>query len=213
MRLVVKGLKTEPKQIVIVREKRSGCGHCVALEPVRAGVKRARFDAFMHLQEAGQKQFSEVKVDNTVMDYRDVKIKGYLSTFEAVTRSDRDGEYVVEGAFAETIQRFMKNPVMLMNHQRNVESIVGKFTKVKEDKRGLYVEGELSNAPELRAIRFKVVEGSINTMSMGGIFHYLEDGRGIFKVDLWEGSLVSIPANPDALITTRALTEDEEHQL
>ena len=67
----------------------------------------------------------------------------------------------------------------------------------------------LSNAPDNISTRFNVAEGHLRTLSMGGLFHYKEDGRGIFKVDLWEGSLVSIPANPDAIVSTRSLTDDE----
>ena len=63
----------------------------------------------------------------------------------------------------------------------------------------------------MRDTRFKVAEGHLKTLSMGGLFHYKEDGRGIFKVDLWEGSLTPIPANPDATFSVRSLTDDEKH--
>jgi hypothetical protein len=58
-------------------------------------------------------------------------------------------------------------------------------------------------------IRFKVAEGVLKCLSMGGIFYYREDKRGIFKVALWEGSLTPIPANPDAIVSVRSLTDIE----
>ena len=64
-------------------------------------------------------------------------------------------------------------------------------------------------ASVIRGVAVKVAEGSLRTMSMGGVFHYLEDGRGIFKVSLWEGSLTPIPANQDAIFSVRELTDAE----
>lgn len=170
-----------------------------------------RFDAGIRLDTPDEKKATTIKdADGNVVDYRDVRIAGYLSTFEGTTKSDRQGDYVVQGAFAETIKKFMVNPVMLRDHYNDTDYLAGEFTKVKEDTRGLYVEGRLSNAPGLRDLRFKVAEGVLRTLSMGGMFHYLEDGRGIFKVELWEGSLTPIPANQDATFETRSLNDCEK---
>jgi HK97 family phage prohead protease len=162
------------------------------------------------------KKFDAVKdPDGNLVDYRDVRIKGYLSTFKETTESDRDGDYVERGAFKETLKRFKRNPVLLIDHQNNAESIAGSFEKVEEDDRGLYIEAVLSNSQSerMRDVRSKVAEGHLKALSMGGLFHYKEDGRGIFKVDLWEGSLVAVPANQDALFSTRELTEAEVKRL
>ncbi len=157
------------------------------------------------------KKFTEIKEGDRVVDYKDVTIKGYLSTFVGTTPSDRDGDYVQPGAFTETIPKFKKNPVLLVGHQNSVRTLAGSFTVIREDNTGLYVEAVLSNSPvdEMRDLRAKVAEGHLKTLSMGGRFHYLEDGRGIFKVDLYEGSLTPIPANPDATFSTRSLTDEE----
>jgi HK97 family phage prohead protease len=153
--------------------------------------------------------------EDYVVDYLNVTIRGYLSTWQETTPEDVSGDYVVRGAFRETLPQFMaKNPVMLRDHGRGTEDVVGHFTKAVEDSRGLYVEAMLSNAPDLVGLRFRVAEGHLRTLSMGGIFHYLADGRGIGKVDLWEGSIVAIPANPDALFSVRGLNqEDREFML
>lgn len=170
----------------------------------------------MDLSAPGTKSFKEVKRksgdgEEEVEDYKDVTIRGYLSTWEATTKSDRQGDYVIRGAFTETIPQFMQNPVLLKDHWNRTENVCGSFKVLREDDRGLYVEAVLSNAPsdEMKDIRWKVVEGHLRSLSMGGLFHYNEDGRGIFKVNLWEGSLVPIPANPDALISTRSLSAEE----
>lgn len=188
----------------------------VGANGARRGEKLLRFDSWCDLGAPDAKKFETVKdKEGNVVDYRDVILKGYLSTFKATTESDRQGDYVEPGAFTETLARFKKNPVLLANHRNGVESVVGTFTTIREDKTGLYVEAKLSNspAPTQLDVRFKVAEGSLRALSMGGIFHYKEDGRGIFKVDLWEGSIVAIPANPDALFAVRELTAEDNERL
>jgi HK97 family phage prohead protease len=140
-----------------------------------------------------------------IIDYRDVVVAGYASTFEATTKSDRYGDYIVQGAFADTLKDYQKNSIVLANHDNSTDSAVGKNIVAYEDARGLYVEDLISNAPGLRDLRIKIVEGIIKTFSIGGFFFYLEDGRGIYRISLFEHSLVAIPANPDALFTVRSL--------
>jgi len=172
--------------------------------------KMKRFDAALSLEAQDAKSFTTHKEGDLVVDYSDVMIKGYLSTFKATTESDRQGDYVEPGAFKETLRRFMQNPVLLRDHFNSTDNLSGSFSVAREDTRGLYIEANVSNAPDCKSIRFKVAEGHLRTLSMGGIFHYKEDGRGIFKVDLWEGSLTPIPANPDALVSVRSLNDSEK---
>lgn len=141
-----------------------------------------------------------------IVDYRDVTIEGYLSTFVGTTPSDRDGDYVEPTAFDKTLTRFRENPVMLIDHDRRTSSLAGSFTFIGTTDKGLAVRGRVSNAPDMKSIRFKVAEGHLKTLSMGGLFRYRDDGRGIYEVDLWEGSIVTVPANPDALFQVRSLT-------
>jgi HK97 family phage prohead protease len=95
----------------------------------------------------------------------------------------------------------MRNPVMLLNHDRSL--IAGQFTLLREDRRGLYVEGRVSDSPAEWMIHTRnlIYEGTLRTMSMGGYFYYGQDGRAIERVDLFEGSLVPIPSNPDAIFS------------
>ena len=137
-----------------------------------------------------------------VVDYTSVTIKGYASTF---VNTDRQGDAVQPGAFRDTIKTFMNNPVMLIDHRNSVEHIAGRYTVVREDNIGLYVEGSVSDAPELRPIRFRLMEGSLQTLSIGGIWFFDPSGRNIEKVHLFEISLVAVPANPEARISARSV--------
>ena len=102
------------------------------------------------------------------------------------------------GAFRQTIKEFKKTPVMLIDHENSVRNIAGSYSEIREDEKGLFVQGDISNAPELNTVRALVAEGHLKTLSIGGMFYYEDDGKAISKVDLMEVSLVAIPMNPDA---------------
>ncbi len=161
----------------------------------------------MSVSLAGAKRFTPVKdAEGNIVDYKDVTIRGYLSTFR---NQDRDGDYVAPGAFQDGIAEFMKNPVLLVDHENRVDCIAGRFTKLAEDTKGLYFEARLTNSPAPWAadIRHKVANDELNTCSMGGFFTYdRSEGKSVIKeVALYEGSLTPIPANPEAVFSTRSL--------
>ena len=169
------------------------------------GVKYLRFDARVPLETEG-KAFDVVKEDGKVIDYQNVRVKGYLSTFGNI---DRDGEVMMAGAFSKSIAEFMKNPVMLGDHTNKIEKMVGSWQVVREDEKGLWVEGTLSNSPSefMRHTRALVAEGHLRTLSVGGFMAH--KGHEIVEVAVFEGSLVPIPANPKAIFSTRECTELE----
>jgi HK97 family phage prohead protease len=151
----------------------------------------------------GEKTLKVIRDGDRIVDYQNVRFSGYLSTFKHVTPQDRQGDYVEAGAFRDTIPSFMRNPVLLCDHLNSVAKLVGRFTRVFEDGNGLFVEAEISNGQVdyLRQVRALVAEGHLRTLSMGGVFYYKADGRGIQRVDLLEGTLTPMPANPDAIIS------------
>lgn len=202
--LIVRSRETHLKNIATRKQK-------TATPPPDEFELVKRWEAMLDLKAEGVKKATPVKNEaGRIVDYTDVMIEGYLSTFEAVTKADRDGDVVEEGAFTETIPEFMKNPVLLVDHINMVEYLAGNFTSVREDRNGLKIKAEVSNSPDMVNVRFKIVEGILKALSMGGIFYYKEDRRTIFKVKLWEGSLVSIPANQDALFQVRSLNDREK---
>lgn len=157
------------------------------------------------LEESAAKGVAVTDANGKITDYTNVTIKGYASTWEHITPSDRQGDAVRAGAFKNTIRKFMENPVMLIDHRMSVEHMAGHYTVVREDETGLYIEGKVSDAPELRKVRFMLMEKSLRTVSIGGIWLYEPDGRTISGAHLFEISLVAVPANPDAQIGVRSL--------
>ena len=177
----------------------------VTHQSVREGVVKAWSHTFPY-----ETKFTEIKAESgRVEDYLDVTISGMASIFRTGMNGDvdRDQEYILEGAFSKTLPRFMKNPVMLLDHANSTGNLAGSYTKVSSVEGGLGVEGKISNAPGLRDIRFKVAEGHLRAFSIGGFFFYKEGTyNAIEEVELFEITLTPIPADQDALFRSRSLT-------
>jgi len=130
----------------------------------------------------------------------DGSFSGYGSVFGV---KDSYDEIVAPGAFEESIKGRM--PSLLWQHKSSEP--IGVYTSVKEDGVGLYVEGQLALKTVRGAEAYELMKlGAISGMSIG--FYTREDSydnvtgiRTLKKVDLWEVSLVTFPANEAARIT------------
>lgn len=126
---------------------------------------------------------------------------GYGSVFGVV---DSYKEVVTPGAFAESLQGRM--PALLWQH-RSGEPI-GVYTLVKEDSIGLYVEGKLALKTARGAEAYELLKmGALNGLSIGFItredsYDKVSGVRTLKKVDLWEVSLVTFPANDASRVST-----------
>lgn len=126
---------------------------------------------------------------------------GYGSVANVV---DSYKEIVAPGAFAESLQT--RKPSLLWQH-RSSEPI-GIYTTVKEDAVGLYVEGKLALKTARGAEAYELLKmGAITGLSIGFVsredsYDKVSGIRTLKKVDLWEVSLVTFPANDAARIST-----------
>lgn len=127
--------------------------------------------------------------------------EGYASVFGVV---DSDGDVIVKGAFGRTLASG-KKPKMLWQH--DTKEIIGKWTELSEDDNGLWVKGSLIMETQRGREAYALLKaGVLDAMSVG--FNIVEAtpgeqrrGRVIDDVDLWEISLVTWGANPQALVT------------
>lgn len=125
---------------------------------------------------------------------------GYGSVFGV---KDGYDEIVVAGAFTESLAS--KMPSLLWQH-RSGEPI-GVYTEAKEDSVGLALTGKLALKTARGAEAYELLKmGAITGLSIG--FVTREDSydkvtgiRTLKKVDLWEVSLVTFPANDAARVT------------
>lgn len=132
------------------------------------------------------------------------KFSGYASTFG---NTDRVGDVVEKGAFNKSLNKHNTEktmPAMLLHH--DMHRPIGKWLEMKEDQKGLYVEGSLTkgvrDADEAYAL---LQDGAINSMSIGYRVNEEEwDAKAkvnrLVDIELHEVSLVVIPANSEAQV-------------
>lgn len=132
-------------------------------------------------------------------------VVGYASTFLNV---DRGRDKVMPGAFKRTIARHQaKNRPVRMYYQHDNKEIIGGFSafKMREDTKGLYVEGEINlQVQKGREVYSLAQQGVLTDFSIGySVVDFdISDGvRELKEVELWEVSVVSEPMNPEANIT------------
>lgn len=132
---------------------------------------------------------------------------GYGSVFNV---KDSYKDMVIKGAFANTLANYAakgKMPKLLWQH--DTREPIGVYTKMEEDNHGLYVEGKIlvDAGPLEKRAHAHLMAGSVDSLSIGytipkGGYEYSKDFDAylIKQVDLWEVSLVTFPANADALV-------------
>lgn len=159
------------------------------------------------------KFLAEKKADSIIID-------GFASTGDV----DRARDKVLPTAFTDTLPMFLKNPVMLLQHDDN--KVIGQFTDGTIKSNGLQVRGEVMY--DIDNCMQKITDGVLGAFSIGFITqaYQYEDEQGhviyksdeglmagyewddlyrddvvriITKVDLVEVSVVSTPCNPYAL--------------
>lgn len=140
-----------------------------------------------------------------------VRIEGFASTPDI----DRYRDIVEPKAFASAIEMYMKNPVILYQHDG--DRPVGNATSVKVTEKGFWISASIVDEDT----KTKILDGRMRAFSIGylalesALQH--EDGtafnaetdsiwdpkliRVIKKLDLVEISIVSTPANGNALFT------------
>lgn len=126
---------------------------------------------------------------------------GFAATFNNIDLQD---DIIVRGAFLKTLQSGRKVKLLW---QHNHDEIVGSLLKIEETDEGLVVEGRLNLGTRRGAEAIALLRaGDLDSMSIG--FRVKKDefdpdtGIRILKeLELIEISLVSIPANPLAVVT------------
>jgi len=149
-----------------------------------------------------------------------LRFSGIANTGEA----DVDGFIIPAESFAESLDDFMKNPVILHNHDR--DHVIGRGEKVEPGKDGLRVQGVLDMEDDYAAqIGGQMERDFIRGISVG--FRIMAEpksipgGKLVFpKNRLMEFSIVALPADPGALVgasseaeITRALASVKERFL
>lgn len=150
----------------------------------------------------GLLEFKSSFADIKDVDSKNRIVTGYLSEFGSV---DYDKDIIEKGAFTKSITE-RKNDIFFLN-QHDWKQPHGKFNVLQEDNKGLYFESNtLPNTTysndliELYALGI-VKEHSIGFSTVKSEWH--KDGmtRTIKEIKLYEGSNVTLGANPNTPFT------------
>lgn len=132
----------------------------------------------------------------------DGRFAGYASVFDVV---DSQRDRMRAGAFKRSLGG-RKTPVKLL-WQHQWENPIGVIEQLFEDKRGLYIEGRLLMEVEKAREAYALLKaGALKGLSIGYQSKQSrrdpDSGvRDLLEVDLWEVSIVTLPANADATVT------------
>ncbi len=139
-----------------------------------------------------------------------VHIEGLASTFGNL---DRDNDIIAKGAFKNTLT--VRMPKLLNQHR--MDQPIGVIDQAFEAEEGLRIKARMPKDNSMVKDMLPLLKmGALGDFSIG--FNVLEsdtspDGvRTIKEVDLWEISIVTIPANPEAKITGIKKLEGEKEE-
>jgi len=125
---------------------------------------------------------------------------GYASVFNG---RDSYGDTVIAGAYEKTLTERDRPVQMRWNHSGE---IIGKWTRIEEDAKGLYVEGELTpNHSKAMDVYASLMHEAITGLSIGYIPIIFKDneygGLDLIEVKLVEISIVESPADLNAQVS------------
>ena len=161
-------------------------------------------------------------MDRLFKSYGEVKagdagtISGYFSTYDRIP--DSYGDVIAPGAFTETIKAREESghPFPLCwNH--DLDQIIGKVDKIEDTEKGPLMTASFFDTPLAQEKREIVKSGVVFQFSFAydvkdAAVVTLEDGtkaNELRQIDLFEVSIVPIPANPRAEVTSIKSEEPE----
>lgn len=156
------------------------------------------------------KEFFQIVCDQkSVKEIIDGDNKSYEIEWYASTKDkDRMNDVVEPTAFEETLKQYMTNPIVLLQH--DMDKPIGNVVEASIDEKGLFIRAKITEDTDW--VFSKLKNGVLRTFS---IWYRVKDFETVENVnsdgdysytniikslELFEISLVSVPANPFALI-------------
>ncbi|MFS8121397.1 HK97 family phage prohead protease [Rhizobium sp. BR 250] len=133
----------------------------------------------------------------------DGTFSGYASVFGEV---DLGKDVIERGAFRRSIEERGAGGIRML-YQHDPAEPIGAWRTIREDERGLYVEGILApGVARSREVHSLMKTGALDGLSIG--FRTVRSGkaassgvRRILEADLWEISVVTFPMLPSARVS------------
>lgn len=134
-------------------------------------------------------------------------IEGYASTIDI----DRSGDVVPKSVWEAGIQNYLKNPIILAQH--DYDDPIGRMTEYKVDDKGLWVKARISSAAEevFGLIKDKILTAfSIGFRILDAEYNSAAEVFVIKELELVEISVVSVPCNQNTLFDLSKAFESEK---
>ena len=170
------------------------------------------------------KEFFQIVCDKkSVKEIIDWDSKAYEIEWYASTKDkDRMNDIVEPSAFEDTIKQYMTNPIVLLQH--DMDKPIGNVIEASIDDKGLFIKARITEDTD--GVFSKLKNGVLRTFS---IWYRVKDFEteentdaewnyvftNIIKaLELFEISLVSVPANPFALVKSfdSCFAKEEEQE-
>jgi HK97 family phage prohead protease len=191
------------------------------LEPLLAAGCVLREDHIRLVHEScGKPELNHKAVKATTRVGTDL---GEFSALAAAWSPDRDGDQIVRGAFARSIERWQasgKRVPLHYNHSANPKDIIGSVepASMRETREGLFVRGkvDLDRSETARDV-WRLVKSNTISLSFGYLvtdaFKRADGIQELRELDLFEVSLTPVPANPDTRIVSFKSTDPPESEV
>ena len=158
----------------------------------------------------------ETKHATSSFEFKDSEGEGIFEGHAAIFNTpDQYDDIIMPGAFKKSLHKHPKKKVKMLR-QHKADSIIGVWEEIKEDPKGLFVKGrlllELQGAKEAFIL---MKEGALDSLSIGfrtvvDLFDSKAKTRSLVELALFEISLVAIPAQLGAIITSVKQASPEE---
>ena len=138
--------------------------------------------------------------------------KRYIEGYATTDTKDRDEEIITMEAIGIAKNHLLKAGAKTVFYNHDTDFPIGKVVKTLVDDKGLMVGIKISNAKDVENIWVKIKDGTLNSFSVR--MHYKkvqiirDEITGAFleakvlEMELYEVSVVGLPCNPDANITS-----------
>lgn len=162
---------------------------------------RRRTGGMSTKSESATKEYKAVSFVLESTDEKTGEFSGYASVFGNV---DGGGDVVEPGAFTKTIaEDFARIKILSQHNQYDLP--IGKPLELREDEKGLFIRGKISDTQSGRDIQTLLKDGVLNELSIGydAVDYSIDESTGIRhlkQIKLWEVSIVTWAMNDQATI-------------
>lgn len=155
---------------------------------------------------ADRLEYTEAIAEDVKADLAQGIVEGYASTIGG--EPDRAGDTIAPGAFRDVVAAFRKGQAkvsFLWAH--DTARPIGRVEELREDAKGLFMRARFNlETPAGRDAYQHAKSGDVSAFSIGfrippGGAKHTRTGRELRSIDLWEVSLVTLPANTNAQVT------------